>query len=72
MKGYLNLHQTCEVLGVKRTTLYKIIHEGAFNGKGETIIHCNKRWFLEKAIDNYIQSIINSNTVIIYKDQHKD
>ena len=23
MKGYLNLHQTCEALGVKRTTLYK-------------------------------------------------
>ena len=71
MKGYLNLHQTCEALGVKRTTLYKIIHQGAFNGKGETIVHCNKRWFLEKAIDNYIQSIIKSNTIELHKSKHK-
>jgi predicted DNA-binding transcriptional regulator AlpA len=71
MKGYLNLHQTCEALGVKRTTLYKIIHQGIFNGKGETIVHCNKRWFSEKAVDNYIQSIINSNTIVMHKSKHK-
>jgi len=71
MKGYLNLQQTCEALGVKKNNTYKIIHEGVFNGTGETIIHCNKRWFLEKAIDSYILSIINSNTIILHKSEHK-
>ena len=71
MKGYLNLHQTCEALGIKRTTLYRIIHEGAFNGQAETIVHRNKRWFLEEAIDRYIQSIINSNTITLHKNEHK-
>jgi len=61
MKGYLNLHQTCEALGVKRTTLYKLIHQGAFHEKSDTIIHCNKRWFSEKAVDKYIQNVIDSN-----------
>ncbi|MBB4037081.1 putative DNA-binding transcriptional regulator AlpA [Dysgonomonas hofstadii] len=71
MKGYLNLQQTCNALGVKRTTLYKIIHEGAFVGKDETIVHRNKRWFLEKAIDNYIQSVIKSNTIELHTTKHK-
>jgi predicted DNA-binding transcriptional regulator AlpA len=67
MKGYLNLQQTCDALGVKRSTLYKLINEGIFNGKGETIVHCNKRWFSEKAVDNYIQKIIDSNN---YQSHH--
>lgn len=61
MKGYLNLHQTCDALGVKRTTLYKIIHQGGFHGKGDTIVHCNKRWFSQKAVDSYIEKVIDSN-----------
>ena len=61
MKGYLNLNQTCQALGVKRTTLYKIIHEGAFTDYDATIIHRNKRWFSEQAIDKYIQNIVQAN-----------
>lgn len=61
MKGYLNLNQTCQALGVKRTTLYKIISEGAFTDGYATIIHRNKRWFSEKAVDKYIENIIHSN-----------
>lgn len=61
MKGYLNLNQTCQALGVKRTTLYKIISEGAFLQQDATIIHRNKRWFSEKAVDSYIQNILISN-----------
>lgn len=61
MRGYLSLHQTCEVLGIKRTTLYKIIQEGAFNEKDATIIHRNKRWFSEKAIDKYINNVLVAN-----------
>lgn len=71
MRGYLNLSQTCQALGVKRTTLYKIINEGAFNGKGETIVHCNKRWFSEKAIDNYIEKVIDSNSITMNRNEHK-
>lgn len=63
MKGYLNLQQTCQALGVKRTTLYKIIHEGAFSDMGDTILHRNKRWFSEKAVNRYIETVIQSNKV---------
>ena len=61
MRGYLNLPQTCQALGVKRTTLYKIISEGAFTDNDATIVHRNKRWFSEKAIDKYIQQIVQAN-----------
>lgn len=61
MRGYLNLQQTCQALGVKRTTLYKIIQEGAFLQQDATIVHRNKRWFSEKAVDSYIQNVLISN-----------
>lgn len=61
MRGYLNLQQTCQALGVKRTTLYKIIGEGAFLQQDATIVHRNKRWFSEKAVDSYIQNVLISN-----------
>ena len=61
MKGYLNLPQTCEALGVKRTTLYKLIQQGAFNDTDATIIHCSKRWFSQQAIDKYIQNVLIAN-----------
>lgn len=62
MKGYLNLSQTCDALGVKRTTLYKIINEGAFSDMGAIVLHRNKRWFSEKAVDQYIEAVIQSNS----------
>lgn len=70
MKGYLNLQQTCEALGVKRSTLYKLINQGTFNGKGETIVHCNKRWFSVVAVDNYIQKVIEANISNNYQSHH--
>ena len=61
MKEYLNFKDACETIGVKKSTMYNLMNTTFFNGKGDTIVHMRKRYFSQKAIDNYLKKVISSN-----------
>lgn len=54
--GYLTTKQTCNILGITYSTLYRMIAEGEFS-EDETIRFRGKRIFKESAIYNYIEKL---------------
>ena len=52
MQKLLTTKQTCEILGVSRTTLYKLVREGRLRGQ-----FYGKRWmFREQDIEKFLSS----------------
>jgi excisionase family DNA binding protein len=52
MKKLLTTKQTCEILGLSRTTLYKLVREGRLRGQ----FYCKRWMFREQDIEAFLSN----------------